>query len=114
MVDKKERQERPSEVKKAAIAKLVTEDTDPERLAMVKRAFAQLEKDIIRRPHRRREARPDGRAADEIRPISCEVGVIPRTHGTALFTRGQTQALTLLTLGGTGEYQRIDGLGIED
>ena len=58
--------------------------------------------------------RPDGRATDEIRPITCEVGVVPRTHGSALFTRGETQAMSLLTLGGTGEYQRIDGIGIED
>jgi polyribonucleotide nucleotidyltransferase len=61
-----------------------------------------------------KKIRPDGRATDEVRPISCEVGVIPRTHGSALFTRGETQAMSLLTLGGTGEFQRIDGLGIED
>jgi polyribonucleotide nucleotidyltransferase len=61
-----------------------------------------------------KKIRPDGRATDEVRPISCEVGVIPRTHGSALFTRGETQAMSLLTLGGSGEFQRIDGLGIED
>ena len=58
--------------------------------------------------------RPDGRGTDEIRQITCEVGVVPRVHGSALFTRGETQALSILTLGGTGEFQRIDGLGIED
>ena len=58
--------------------------------------------------------RPDGRAADEIRTISLEVGVAPRTHGSGLFTRGQTQVLTLLTLGASRDEQRIDGLGIDE
>ena len=80
----------------------------------VKRAVAKLEKDIIRRRIAVEKRRPDGRATDEIRPISSEVSVVPRTHGSALFTRGETQAMSLLTLGGTGEFQRIDGLGIED
>ena len=112
--DKVGRQDATSEVKKAAIEKLVAEDAEPERLAMVKRAVAKLEKDIIRDRIAVKKIRPDGRATDEVRPISCEVGIIPRTHGSALFTRGETQAMSLLTLGGTGEFQRIDGLGIED
>jgi len=57
------------------------------------------------------KVRPDGRKFDEIRPISCEVGILPRTHGTGLFTRGQTQALTIATLGTFREEQRLDGLG---
>ena len=112
--DKVGRQDATSEVKKAAIEQLVAEDADPERVAMVKRAVAKLEKDIIRDRIAVKKIRPDGRATDEVRPISCEVGLIPRTHGSALFTRGETQAMSLLTLGGTGEFQRIDGLGIED
>ncbi|MBI2848523.1 MAG: polyribonucleotide nucleotidyltransferase [Chloroflexi bacterium] len=58
--------------------------------------------------------RPDGRDLDTIRPICCEVGVLPRTHGSGLFTRGQTQVLSIVTLGSLGEEQRIDGLGIEE
>ena len=111
---KKERMDATAEVKDAVYAKLITEDTDAERAMQVKRAVAKLEKDIIRRRIAVEKRRPDGRATDEIRPISSEVGVVPRTHGSALFTRGETQAMSLLTLGGTGEFQRIDGLGIED
>ena len=57
--------------------------------------------------------RPDGRALDEVRPVSCEVGVLPRTHGSGLFTRGQTQILNVTTLGALGDEQIIDGLGPE-
>ncbi len=111
---KKERMDATAEVKKAAAAQLIADDADLERVTQVKRAIAKLEKDIIRDRIAVKKIRPDGRATDEVRPISCEVGVVPRTHGSALFTRGETQAMSLLTLGGTGEFQRIDGLGIED
>ncbi len=112
--DKKARQDATADVKKAAIEALVGEDAEAERAVQVKRAVAKLEKDIVRDRIAVQKRRPDGRGTDEIRQITCEVGVIPRTHGSALFTRGQTQAMSLLTLGGTGEFQRIDGLGIED
>ncbi len=112
--DKEGRQDATSEAKKAAIAALVGEDSDAERVTQVKRALAKVEKDLVRQRIAVQKRRPDGRATDEVRPISCEVGVVPRTHGSALFTRGETQAMSLLTLGGTGEFQRIDGLGIED
>src|SRR5205823_8554998 len=58
--------------------------------------------------------RPDGRKTTEIRQITCEVGVLPRTHGSALFTRGQTQALSIVTLGSIGDKQKLDGLGLEE
>lgn len=58
--------------------------------------------------------RPDGRSSTQIRPISCEVGILPRTHGSGLFTRGQTQVLTVATLGALGDVQILDGLGIEE
>ncbi len=112
--DKKARQDATSDAKKAAVAALVGEDADAERLTQVKRALSKVEKDLVRQRIAVKKIRPDGRATDEVRPISCEVGLIPRTHGSALFTRGETQALSLLTLGGTGEFQRIDGLGIEE
>jgi polyribonucleotide nucleotidyltransferase len=111
---KLERQTATAEVKDAAYAALIAEDADAERVSQVRRAVSKLEKDIIRDRIAVKKTRPDGRALDEVRPISCQVGLIPRTHGSALFTRGETQAMSLLTLGGTGEFQRIDGLGIED
>jgi polyribonucleotide nucleotidyltransferase len=112
--DKKERQDATSEVKKAAVEALVDKDSPAERVTHVKRALAKIERDLVRDRIAVQKRRPDGRGTDEIRQISCEVGVVPRVHGSALFTRGETQALSLLTLGGTGEFQRIDGLGIED
>ena len=112
--EKKARQDATADVKKAAVEALVAADAEPERAVQVKRALAKIEKDLVRDRIAVQKRRPDGRGTEEIRQITCEVGVIPRTHGSALFTRGQTQAMSLLTLGGTGEFQRIDGLGIED
>jgi len=79
----------------------------------VKRAAESIYKDLVRKKIAVEKRRPDGRAADEIRPIECEVRVSPRTHGSALFTRGQTQIMTLLTLGTAKEGQRIDDLSLE-
>jgi polyribonucleotide nucleotidyltransferase len=115
--DKKARQEETVELRQRIIDAL-TEGVDEaevhERATRVKRAFGQLEKDVIRKRIAVDKLRPDGRQPDEIRPISCEAGLMPRTHGSALFTRGQTQALTLLTLGATGDAQRIDTINPED
>ena len=58
--------------------------------------------------------RPDGRALTEVRPIWCETGILPRTHGSAVFTRGQTQVMTVVTLGAMGDVQVLDGLSNED
>jgi len=114
VADKKARQNATSEVKKAAVEALLNEDSPAERATHVKRALAKIERDLVRDRIAVQKRRPDGRGTDEVRQISCEVGVVPRVHGSALFTRGETQALSILTLGGTGEFQRIDGLGIED
>ena len=76
-------------------------------------AFDKLEKSIIRERIAVHKKRPDGRAADEIRDITIEVGVTPRTHGSALFTRGQTQALSVVALGTLKEEMRLDTLGLE-
>jgi len=114
LLEKHERQNAVAAVKQRAAEELLNDESSPERVAQVKRALAHIEKELIRDRIAVHKLRPDGRGTAEIRPISCEVGIIPRTHGSALFTRGQTQALSLLTLGGTGEFQRIDGLGIED
>jgi polyribonucleotide nucleotidyltransferase len=79
----------------------------------VKRAAEAIYKDIVRKKIAVEKRRPDGRGTEEIRAIECEVGVSPRTHGSALFTRGQTQILSLLTLGTAKEGQRIDDLSLE-
>ncbi|PID82865.1 MAG: polyribonucleotide nucleotidyltransferase [Clostridiales bacterium] len=73
-----------------------------------------LEKKVVRKMILEENLRPDGRTATEIRPIISEVGIIPRTHGSGLFTRGLTQALSITTLGALGEAQRIDGLGDDE
>jgi polyribonucleotide nucleotidyltransferase len=114
VADKKERQDATAEVKKAAVEALLNEDSPDERVTHVRRALSKVERDLVRDRIAVQKRRPDGRGTDEVRQITCEVGVVPRVHGSALFTRGETQALSIVTLGGTGEFQRIDGLGIED
>src|SRR2546427_5025626 len=79
----------------------------------VKKAAEAIYKELVRRKIAVEKRRPDGRSEDEIRPITCEVGVTPRTHGSGLFTRGQTQILSLCTLGTAKEGQRIDDLSLE-
>ena len=69
---------------------------------------------VIRSSLLEKGRRPNGRSLTEVRPLSCEVGLLPRTHGSALFTRGQTQVLTIATLGSTRKEQQLDGLGIEE
>ncbi|MGA1212569.1 MAG: polyribonucleotide nucleotidyltransferase [Solirubrobacterales bacterium] len=88
-------------------------ESDPERVAEVKSAFGSVEKEIIRRSIAVDKRRPDGRAQDEIRPIECEVDISPMVHGSALFTRGETQILGNVTLGTTRMDMRVDGLGLE-
>src|SRR5919106_853183 len=80
----------------------------------VKKAAESIYKELVRRKIAVDKRRPDGRGAEEIRSVSCKVGVSPRTHGSALFTRGQTQIMTLLTLGTAKEGQRIDDLSLEE
>jgi polyribonucleotide nucleotidyltransferase len=79
----------------------------------LKKAAESIYKDLVRKKIAIEKRRPDGRGTEEIRPIECEVSVAPRTHGSALFTRGQTQILTLCTLGTAKEGQRIDDLSLE-
>ena len=88
-------------------------DTYPEYRARAQLAFDKLEKNIIRQRIAVDKRRPDGRSAEEIRAIATEVSLLPRTHGSALFTRGQTQALSVVALGTTREEMRLDNLGLE-
>ena len=80
----------------------------------VSKIVDNIEASVVRRLITEEKIRPDGRAMDEIRPLSAEVDLLARTHGSALFTRGQTQVLSVTTLGALGEHQILDGLGIED
>jgi len=98
---------------KAKIVETVPEE-DEEKLTLTKRAFDRLKEDIFRDEILNNHRRPDGRAFDKIRKITCEVGLLPRVHGSALFTRGETQALATLTLGTKEDQQRLDLLFAQD
>jgi polyribonucleotide nucleotidyltransferase len=97
----------------AEILKAVPEE-DEEKLALTKRAFDRLREDIFRHEVLKAKRRPDGRAFDQVRKITCEAGLLPRVHGSALFTRGETQALATLTLGTKEDMQRLDLLFAQD
>ena len=85
-----------------------------ELLTKVALIFHGIEYELFRNIVVKEKTRADGRAMDEIRPLSTDIDLLPRTHGSALFTRGQTQSLATVTLGALGEHQILDGLGIED
>jgi polyribonucleotide nucleotidyltransferase len=103
-----------TEVKKQVIAKYEEQEATDEDLKQVKQILDKIVKGEVRRLITEEKVRPDGRKVDEIRPLSSQVGILPRTHGSGLFTRGQTQALSVCTLGAMGDVQILDGLGIEE
>ncbi|EGQ1280344.1 polyribonucleotide nucleotidyltransferase [Staphylococcus pseudintermedius] len=114
--DKQERDANLDAIKERILANFENEE-DPENEALLKEVgtiINALIKDEVRRLIADEKIRPDGRKPDEIRTLSSEVGLLPRAHGSGLFTRGQTQALSVLTLGSISEYQIIDGLGEEE
>ncbi|MBU8790049.1 polyribonucleotide nucleotidyltransferase [Oceanobacillus caeni] len=90
------------------------DEDEPEIYNQVKTILDKLVKAEVRRLITVEKVRPDGRMIDEIRPLSSRVGVLPRTHGSGLFTRGQTQALSVCTLGALGDVQILDGLDLEE
>ena len=89
-------------------------ESHPDSAEYLKGQFKAIEKTTMRRMIVNESLRPDGRTPSQIRPISCDVSLLPRTHGSGLFTRGLTQALSITTLGALGESQRIDGLDLEE
>ncbi|MBQ8200904.1 MAG: polyribonucleotide nucleotidyltransferase [Clostridia bacterium] len=109
---REERQEREAQVKAETLEALGAQFEGRE--SEIGDALYYLNKEIMRKKIIEEGVRPDGRGVTDIRPIWCEVGVLPRTHGSAVFTRGQTQALTVTTLGSTSEGQILDGLSNED
>lgn len=111
-VDKMERKENMDGVKKETLE--MFEEKYAENIKDVQETLYKITKEQVRKMITVEGIRPDNRAAEEIRPITCDVSYLPRTHGTGLFTRGQTQALTVATLGAIGDAQVIDGLGEEE
>ena len=95
-------------------AEKLSEEELEEKKTDIADSIYKLEKKCVREMIYKEHKRPDGRALDEIRPLSCEVGVLPRTHGSAMFTRGQTQVLSVATLGMVSEAQILDGLDNEE
>ncbi|GEL66169.1 polyribonucleotide nucleotidyltransferase [Marinilactibacillus psychrotolerans] len=116
--DKQERAEKTEAVKEEVIntyAEKFEDHEDKESIMKdVKAIASDMEKDEVRRLITQENVRPDGRKVDEIRSLESEVSILPRVHGSGLFTRGQTQALSVATLAPLNEYQIIDGLGSED
>ncbi len=114
VAEKLARQDAVAEVEEAVLEQYAGDgdEPDPERRAAVGAAFDKLEKEVIRQRIAVDKKRPDGRAQDEIRPIECEVDVAPRSHGSALFTRGETQILSNVALGTSRMDMRLDTLGI--
>ena len=112
--EKHAREEAITEVKNRVIAEFEEKEADEETIGQVKEILSKLVKEEVRRLITVEKVRPDGRKLDEIRPLSSQVGLLPRTHGSGLFTRGQTQALSICTLGALGDVQILDGLGIEE
>ncbi len=109
--DKNIREERLNPIKDAIHAKF--DEAYPDKIAMIDECIYKLQKKIVRN-WLYEGKRVDGRGIDEIRPLAAEVGVLPRVHGSGLFTRGQTQVLTIATLGPISDSQKIDGLDEED
>ncbi|WEG15577.1 polyribonucleotide nucleotidyltransferase [Alkalihalophilus pseudofirmus] len=110
--EKHERQAAIDAVMKPIIEKY--EEEQEELVGDVREVLQKVVKEEVRRLITVEKVRPDGRAIDEIRPLASQVDLLPRTHGSGLFTRGQTQALSICTLGALGDVQILDGLGIEE
>ena len=112
--NKEERNQALSALKESVTADLQDEETFAEHLDELSSVMKSLEKETMRRQILERGERIDGRGLSDIRPISSDVGILPRTHGSALFTRGQTQALCVATLGTIRDEQRIDSIDVRE
>jgi polyribonucleotide nucleotidyltransferase len=111
--EKQARYGRLDEIRKAVLAKFTNDSSTPDQIEDVNRAFTKLEKKVVRGQILAGQPRIDGRDTRTVRPITIRTGVLPRTHGSALFTRGETQALVVATLGTGRDAQIIDALGGE-
>ena len=113
-VEKHARDEAIQAVKERIVASYEEQEADAVTMKQVHTILDKMVKDEVRRQITEDKVRPDGRKLDEIRALSSETSLLQRTHGSALFTRGQTQALSICTLGALGDVQIIDGLGVEE
>ena len=114
VVEKHARQEAIDAVNKRVLEVFEAEEATDKELKQVKEVLNKIVKEEVRRLITDEKVRPDGRKIDEIRPLSSRIDLLPRTHGSALFTRGQTQALSICTLGALNEHQMLDGLEVEE
>ncbi|OZI11521.1 polyribonucleotide nucleotidyltransferase [Bacillaceae bacterium SAS-127] len=112
--EKHAREEAITVVKNAVKEKFIEEEADDETMKQVGQMLDKLVKEEVRRLITVEKVRPDGRQIDEIRPLASTIGILPRTHGSGMFTRGQTQVLSICTLGALGDVQILDGLGVEE
>ena len=112
--DKARREELTQNVKASVIEKFVEKLGEEAPVKVISSILDKKIKETVRAMITKEGIRPDGRALDEVRPIMCDVGILPRTHGSGLFQRGQTQVLTVATLGAVGDEQILDGLGVEE
>jgi polyribonucleotide nucleotidyltransferase len=112
--NKEERNQALSALRESVTADLESDEGFAEHLDDVSNVLKGIERETMRRQILERGERVDGRGLDEIRPISSDVGILPRTHGSALFTRGQTQALCVTTLGTVQDEQRIDSIDVRE
>jgi len=110
--DKLERKERMDETKALIFDEFI--EKYPDNKNDINAIIKSMMKKVVRGMITKDKIRPDNRALNEVREITCDVGILPRTHGSGLFTRGQTQALTITTLGSLGDVQRLDGIGLEE
>ncbi|SCM80408.1 polynucleotide phosphorylase/polyadenylase [uncultured Sporomusa sp.] len=110
--DKHTREENIKQIKNEVVAHFLS--LYPENEKDINYMFQKILKEIVRKMITVDKIRPDGRQIEEVRPITCEVGLLARTHGSGLFTRGQTQVFTITTLGAIGDEQILDGLGVEE
>ncbi len=110
--DKQEREERLASIKQEIKDKFI--EDYPEQESELVKIFETVLKDTLRKMIINEDLRADGRRSEEIRPISCEISSLPRTHGSAIFTRGQTQVLNICTLSALRDMQMLDGLGLEE
>lgn len=112
IADKLEREDKLASVKEEITDKFI--ESYPEQEAELAKVFETVLKDTLRKMIINESLRADGRRPEEIRPISCEISTLPRTHGSAIFTRGQTQVLNICTLSALRDMQMLDGLGLEE
>jgi polyribonucleotide nucleotidyltransferase len=109
--DKGGREDATRELRQAVIAEFAEKDADPKEVGKL---LDSLEKELVRTKILKDGKRPDGRGTKDIRPISIEVGVLPRAHGSGLFTRGQTQVMSVATLGTDADEQTVDSIGLDE